>query len=261
MKIQVISLESAVERRRSIEQQFTKIDTSFEFFDAICPRNSLQHIDGYAEQEFMLNCGRGATDAEIACYASHLALWRRCASGDEPFLILEDDARLDASFVSGLHVASCNIRALGFVRVSLPKLKTSTVIDQMGPFAIHYCRRVPLLALGYALSPRVAKRLAARGGIVEEPIDKFLQRFWRHKEPVFALTPPFVGLSDLATASNIGERHRPRPDASLWLRRAVRKTQNSVLRTLFNARYLARLRTARQPRATAPAATSALRFP
>jgi glycosyl transferase family 25 len=261
MRIQVISLRSAVARRRSIEQQFAKIDTSFEFFDAICPQDALDHIEGYDEQEFILNCGRGATDTEIACYASHLALWRQCASGGEPFLVLEDDAQLDESFLTGLLVTSCIIRTLGFVRVSRPELKTSTVIDQMGPFHIHYCRRAPLLALGYALSPDVAARLAERGGIVEEPVDKFLQRFWRHKEPVFAVTPPFVRLSDLANESDIGERHRTGPDARLWLRRAVRKAQNSVLRTLFNALYLGKLRTARQAQATVPAATNALRVP
>lgn len=261
MRIKVISLKAAEDRRRNIEQQFRRVDTQFDFFTAVSPRTAAVHVDGYDEHEFIANCGRAATDSEIACYASHLALWRACAAGNESFLILEDDAHLDALFVTGMLVTACKVRQLGFIRVSLPHLKSSTLVDRLGPFDIRYCRRAPLLALGYAISPAVARQLVVRGAIVEEPVDKYLQRFWRHEQPVYALNPPVVRLSPLAKHSNIGARQRFKPGARLWVRRAVRKTQNSVLRTLFNVRYLGKLRTARQAQATAPAATSALRAP
>lgn len=260
MKIKVISLESASNRRSNIERQFRRLETRFDFFDAVTPKTSAIHIHGYDEQEFITNCGRVATDAEIACYASHLALWRRCAEENESFLILEDDAHLDELFVTGTLVTALKVRQLGFVRVSLPGLKTSTVVERLGPFEINYCRRSPLLALGYAISPAVAREFVARGSIVEEPVDKFLQRFWRHEQPVYAVTPSIVRLSSLADESHIGERYRPRPCARLWLRRAVRKAQNSIWRTLYNARHLGKIRTARRSQARAPEAASALRF-
>ena len=259
MRIKVISLESATERRHSIRRQFQRLDMQFDFFDAVTPGTSAIHIHGYDEHEFITNCGRAATDAEIACYASHLALWRRCAEEDESFLILEDDAHLDEAFATGALVTAFKVRELGFVRVSLPRLKTSTVVEQLGPFDIHYCRRSPLLALGYAISPAVAQQFAARGSVVEEPVDKFMQRFWHHEQPVYAVTPPFVRLSTLTHESDIGDRHRPAPGARLWLRRATRKAQNSILRMNYNARYLGKLKIARRPRATVPAAASALR--
>ncbi len=258
MKIKVISLESATDRRRNIERQFRRMGTKFDFFDAVTPETSAIHIHGYNEQEFVMNCGRVATDAEIACYASHLALWRQCIDENESFLILEDDAHLDDLFATGALVTAFKVRELGLVRVSLPGVKTSTVIERLGPFEIHYCRRSPLLALGYAISPTVAQRFVARGSNVEEPVDKFMQRFWRHKQPIYALTPPFVRLSSLADESDIGERHRPAPGTRLWLRRAVRKAQNSILRARYNASYFGKLRTARRPQATAPAAASAV---
>ena len=87
MKIKVISLEGAEKRRRNIKKQFGRLDTPFDFFDAVTPERSATHIHGYDEHEFMANCGRAATDAEIACYASHLALWRQCAEENESFLI------------------------------------------------------------------------------------------------------------------------------------------------------------------------------
>ena len=240
MKIKVISLASSAHRRTSIRRQFERLETPFEFFDAIEPGEALEHVHAYNENEFLLNCGRGATDSEIACYASHLALWRKCADEGEPYLILEDDAHLDESFLAGLLVAASRIRKLGLIRVSLPIVDTSVTLDRLGPFDIQYCRRVPLLALGYGLSPEAAARLATAAPNVEEPVDKFIQRFWRHGQPVFAVMPPFVHLATLANESDIGHRTRLSYGLATWLQRAARKVQNSISRTLYNFSFLNR---------------------
>lgn len=234
MKIKVISLSTSVCRRDSIRQQLHKMDAPFEFSDATTPEDSLQHIHHYDEHEFLLNCGRSATAGEIACYASHLALWEQCAEGENPYLILEDDAALDQSFLAGLLVVASQIRKRGLIRVSLPDVDDSVTIDDLGRFKIRYCRRVPLLALGYALSPEAASRLAHTGKTVEEPVDKYMQRFWRHQQPVYAMTPAIVRLADVATESDIGERRRPHYGLSTWLQRAGRKIENSVARARFN---------------------------
>lgn len=238
MRIKVISLSTSTDRRNSIRNQFQQLQTPFEFFDAVTPKDALKHVHHYNDNEFFLNSGRSATEAEIACYASHLALWRQCAKQNQPYLILEDDALLDESFPTGLLVAASQIRKLGFIRVSLPDVSTALAIDHLGPFKIQYCRRVPLLALGYAVSPQAAARLAAAAATVEEPVDKFMQRFWRHRQPVFAVTPPFIHLTPLADESDIGARARTRYGLSTWMLRAARKTQNSFLRTVYNFSFV-----------------------
>jgi len=243
MKIKVISLRDSRDRRRDIKRQFKQIDMPFEFFDAITPADAHRHVDRYDQHEFFRNCGRYATPPEIACYASHLALWRDCADGQSPYLILEDDARLEDPFAAGLLVAACQIDRLGFIRISLPRLKNSTPIDRLGPFEVRYCRSVPLLALGYVLSPAGALKLLDAGATVNEPVDKFMQRFWRHKQPVFAITPPVVTLGALAAESDIGVRTRHAYGVLTWLRRAMRKMQNTAGRTAFNLGYAAELRT------------------
>lgn len=237
MRIKVISLSSSTRRRASIEAQLLKFDAPFEFSDAITPQESLRHIHHYDEREFLLNCGRVASAGEIACYASHLALWEQCADGDDPYLILEDDAELDQTFLAGLLVVASQIRKRGLIRVSLPDVSDSVTIDDLGRFRIQYCRRVPLLALGYALSPAAAARLAAAGRTVEEPVDKYMQRFWRHGQPVYALCPALVRHAPVAAVSEIGERRRPAYGVATWLRRAARKVENSVARTRFNLAY------------------------
>lgn len=238
MKIKVISLRNSARRRDSIRRQFEKLETPFEFFDAITPGDARHHVRGYDRREFFRNCGRYATETEIACYASHLVLWRRCADEGLPYLILEDDARLDSTFQAGFLAATSQIRKLGFIRVSLPRIKTPLLIGHLGPFDIQYCRRAPLLALGYAIAPLSAKRLAHAAAIVEEPVDKFVQRFWHHGQPIFALTPPFVSLADVADESDIGTRSRSQFGARVWLVRAPRKIRNSILRTAYNVRFV-----------------------
>ncbi len=240
MKIKVISLKSSSERRNNISRQFDQLDTPFDFFNAVTPLEASEHVDNYDRREFLRNCGRYATATEIACYASHRALWRQCAAADTPFLILEDDAQLDDSFLTGLLVAASQINKLGLIRVSLPRLTSSLPVDHLGPFDVRYCQRVPLLALGYAMSPLAAARLADAAATVEEPVDKFMQRFWRHGQPVFAITPPFVTLASVASESDIGERTCQRPGLSVWMQRAFRKMQNSVLRTVYNFNFVQR---------------------
>ena len=237
MKIKVISLSSSNRRRESIRKQLDAQGAPFEFSDAITAEDALHHIHHYDEHEFLLNCGRAATATEIACYASHLALWQHCGDGRDPYLILEDDAELDASFMAGLLVVASQIQRRGLIRVSIPAVDDSLRIDDFGRFDIRYCRRAPLLALGYAVSPTAAARLASGGKIVEEPLDKYLQRFWRHGQPVYAIYPPIVRHAPVAAESDIGVRHRPDYGFSTWVRRAARKVENTIARKRFNLTY------------------------
>jgi len=237
MKIKVISLLDSRHRRASITRQFAASVIEYEFFDALTPGSAPLHIDGYDESEFVLNCGRGATDGEIACYASHLALWRQCAASSQPFLILEDDARLTRSFATGLHVLMQRINDLGLIRAALPLPKQTTMIDCKSEFAIHYCRRVPLQALGYAISPAAAARLVTAGATIEEPVDKFIQRFWRHGQRVYSILPAIVEHSLLAEESDIGHRVRDRYDLITRIRRLARKSANSLARAHSNRMF------------------------
>lgn len=236
MKIVVISLKGSERRRANIQKQLGEARIAFEFFDAVSGHDALDHIHHYDDAEFIRNCGRSATANEIGCYASHLAVWARCAGGDEPFLVLEDDARLDPGFVHGFGLIRRRIGHLGLVRLSGPYPDWSNSLEVSGPFDIRRCQRVPLLALAYALTPEAAARLVTAGCIVDEPVDKFMQRFWRHKQDVAALHPPIVHASTLECESEIGQRIRPRYTLQMWLTRLQRKCSNSILREVYNLR-------------------------
>ncbi len=245
MKIVVISLKGSERRRANIRKQLSDTGLPFEFFDAVSGHDALDHVHHYDDDEFIRNCGRSATANEIGCYASHLAVWAQCAKGTEPFLILEDDARLDPAFVHGFGVVERRVARFELVRVCGPYPGRSSRLERSGPFELRRCQRVPLLALAYALTPSAAARLVTAGSIVDEPVDKFMQRFWRHKQQVVALHPPITHASTLECESDIGHRVRPDYTVGLWLTRLGRKCRNSLQREVCNCRLMLRDRLVR----------------
>ena len=238
MKIVVISLKNSLRRRDSIRRQFAAASVPFEFFDAVDGASAHAHVHHFDGREFFLNTGRAATANEIACYASHLAVWRDCADAEEPFVILEDDARLGLSFVEALQAVETSIDRFGFVRLSNPASRSFLRVDSAGGFDVRYCRTVPLMALGYAIAPRAARRMADAAAIVEEPIDKFVQRFWRHKQAVFALHPSVVFQHPVGDVSDVGTRLKPPTSIANWAQRSRRKAGNALCRFRFNATFI-----------------------
>jgi len=234
MKIKVISLSSSNRHRKNVRRHLARLGASFELCDAIAARDALRHIHHYDEREFLLNCGQPATEGEISCYASHLALWQQCALGDDPYLILEDDAELDESFLAGLLVVASQIQEHGLICVSPPIVDDSLAIEDLGQFKIRYCRRASRLTLGYAVSSKAAAALVGAGKIVEEPVDRYMQRSWRHGQAVYAMSPPLVHLAPTAKKSPIGAHSRGKLGFSISFKKAVRSCQNAIARARFN---------------------------
>jgi glycosyl transferase family 25 len=237
MKIKLISLSSSRVRRDEIGEQLRKVGAPFEFSEAITPENALRDVHHYDEKEFVLNCGRVATGQEISRYASHLALWKRCAEGTDPYLILEDDAELDELFVEGLMAVASQISRYGLIRVSLPETLRSRIIADSGDFKIEYCRHAEALSIGYAVSPEAAAGLASAGAVIEESVDQYVRRFWRHGQPVYAMHQAIVSHSPVATSHRINRRMRHPLGLVTWLRRAARRADNAIARARFNLLY------------------------
>lgn len=88
MQIQVISLATAIERRKHIQNEFEKQKISFDFFDALTPNLALPLAEKMA---LNLHCDRIAK-GELACFMSHVSLWKKMVDENIPYLaIFEDD--------------------------------------------------------------------------------------------------------------------------------------------------------------------------
>ena len=84
LNIYIISLKDS-QRRKFQTKQFDELGLDFRFFDAI---ESCQVHEKHNHNDWE----RPLKISEVACYKSHLELWKRTISNQECSLILEDDA-------------------------------------------------------------------------------------------------------------------------------------------------------------------------
>ena len=90
MKVLVISLSSAQDRREFQAQQLSRYNLDYEFLDAL----STEDIDSNTYQKHYQDWQRPMKPTEVACYYSHQSAWNIVLKTQKPALILEDDALL-----------------------------------------------------------------------------------------------------------------------------------------------------------------------
>lgn len=191
----VISLTSALERRKNIEIEFGKQNVSFTFFDAITP-----DLIETKCREFGLDFSKSPlTKVEMACSLSHIALWHKMLAENLEYLcIFEDDIHLgeNASFY--------------FNNSYIPKtthiLKFEKCLDKVGfdkqPIAevagrtVHRLRSKHCNAAGYLITKQGAAYLLEqfKQNAFWEPFDCLMFNTFLRKRDyyVFQLSPAVV---------------------------------------------------------------------
>ncbi len=245
MKIFVISLTSSHARRDSAAVQLRRFSLEFEFFPAISGKSALENcFDGYDEERFLRNTGRTACAGEIGCYASHLAVWRRCIEMDEPVVIMEDDFRLLEEFPESLRQLGRNIDRYGYIRLQTESRARKHREKKCGKFVLWRYTKVPHGAMCYGISPSVAAAFVEQSNILTAPIDVQVKKFWDHGQPMYGLTPYVVTESDLSWNTSIKGRQKQKKPLRMQLLRMVTKCDWYCRRLHFNLsqRYLSRSR-------------------
>jgi len=87
MKIIVLSLKSADERRRYISSELKKYGLDFSFFDALSPDD--------IDKDLFIDKPDMFSREAVATFESHKKIIESVKDYDEPVLILEDDAKID----------------------------------------------------------------------------------------------------------------------------------------------------------------------
>ena len=209
MDIYVISLIDAHERRAAITKQLDKLGLAFEFFDACTGADGYQpFFDGYNAATYQIHSRRDALPGEIGCYASHLSLWQRCAQTGKPIVIIEDDAILTEQLPAALQATEKIITTCGFIRLEANKQSSRRPrrympIGKVDEFEVSYIARVALCMTGYVVSPAAAEQLAKHSKVLLAPVDRYLQRPWSHRQPLYLLSPPVVLRQQGVFASSI----------------------------------------------------------
>lgn len=102
MKTFVISMRSAVDRCKFMQEQLSALGMDFEIFPAVDGRRlSQEELTTCCDFKWMRRyCGRVLTPGEIGCALSHIGIYRKIVDEQLPYaLILEDDAWLTPSLI------------------------------------------------------------------------------------------------------------------------------------------------------------------
>jgi len=90
MKIFIINLPSAIERRQFQQKQLSKLGLDYEIIKA----TSIHDITNETYAKHYQDWQRPLRNTEVACYFSHRSIWEKIIENNMPALILEDDAFL-----------------------------------------------------------------------------------------------------------------------------------------------------------------------
>ena len=240
MKIIIINMASAVERRQHLEEKLSALGANFEFFPAVTPADEPEKLfRGTSRWICRLETGRPVLEPrELACYASHLGVWNRCIELNEPVILLEDDVQPAACFAQHIPAIDNVIDKYGFIRLEArediwnyyrnreqqkPAPVDAETIDGL---TIEHPTFMHLRTSAYALTPAAASRLVYHSRTAKCPVDNFVRRTWTHRQPMFMTNPPLFELTEQAEDSQIGGREIERKKGFFLTRQFYRRSKH-----------------------------------
>ena len=234
MKLYVISLPDAEERRKRATIQLADAGIPFEFFDAMRGEQAIaeRHFERCDDVDWLLNTGREVTPAEIGCFASHRSMWQMCVELGEPIMIMEDDFQLLPGFADAVNKVARNVDEFGFIRLQDETRARRERVSEQGRYTLWRYTKAPHSSMCNAIAPEVAQRFVDMTRVAREPVDVFLKKFWEHGQPIYGLTPYTVTESSLSRKTCIPDREKARKCLKVRSTRFLRKCSWEVHRIL-----------------------------
>lgn len=188
MKIFIINLERAIERKAHIQRQFEKLDSQkfqVEFFKAIdCLKDEHLAFSQYSQFKSLLYRGKELSNGERACFASHYSLWQKCVELGEPIIILEDDVELFSGFCE--EVVRVSPSKYVYVRLSY-LFEKGKMFSLSNGFSLSFSDIRG--AQGYYLTPRGALAFIESAKSWYCPVDDYMDMFFIHRVPNVCIEP------------------------------------------------------------------------
>jgi glycosyl transferase, family 25 len=225
VKIFVISLPDAVERRERVARQLGELGLAFEFFDAMRGEQVMaeRYFERCDEAEWLLNTGHPMSLGEVGCFASHRSMWQKCIELDEPLMIMEDDFQLLPGFAGAVEKVAENISDRGFIRLQTETRARKQRVAVLGDYTLWRYTKVPHSCMCNSMTPAVARNLVEQTRAIYEPVDVFIKKFWVHGQPIYGLTPYSVTESALSQQTYILHREKVPKGLGRSTRRFLRK--------------------------------------
>jgi len=228
MQTFVINLETAHLRRQHISTLLSDAGIAFEIFHAVTPADNPQRFfTGLNHRTLWLEALRTSISAsEVACYASHILLWKKCKDLNEPVVILEDDVEPTGDITEAYAALEELTRTYGFIRLDPPWLRPNyfrggsmtdpctVVAARARSLCLIHPTYISLGSAAYAVSPTAARHLlkASLNRRLCCPLDNFFRRTWQHQQPMFYLEPASFRIDITIHESQISNRQISRSD-------------------------------------------------
>ncbi len=226
--IHVINLDRSVARRDAIEEEMQRLGFPFRRFSAIdgaeLDRTRVKELPVQPEHAIIK---KPLTRAEIACYLSHIAVWKEIAQGDHPAAFVFED---DATFEKDAAVVLQEIarRTPDWDILKLYSDKTKNLFDREFLGCGYYygvARILPMSTIGYAITKPAAAYMAERASRFSLPVDMDMKQWWNHEACVKIVQPPICQPSEALQTSSEINQDRERLWAGGDIRRFIRNTR------------------------------------
>ena len=207
MKIIVISLIDANQRRAQIQAQLSAHNLPFTWLDAVDGRKwSDDELSQFIDKKALYkNLSHKPIAGSVGCHLSHMKAYETLlASDDEAMLILEDDAIIDAElphYISALAetMSSIDILFLCDRRENRPAIEIGKIGKHKKQVSICVKRFSNIGTTGYIINRRAARYLLDNHKDFGIEIDCLLNRWWHHGLAVATIKPDLVKDEDAVT--------------------------------------------------------------
>lgn len=222
LKIVVISLKRATDRRIAVEKQFSGMNLEWEFLDATEGYQYQPSAKEYDAKKVQKLQGYQITPAEIGCFVSHRRAWEMCLSEQRPTLIFEDDFVLLPKFYEAIQLIMTTNTPWEALRIQGLQDTNHNVIEHIGSFEIVQNIDDPIGLAAYFLRPAGAEKLIANGQEIYEPVDHYFEHINKNSLVIHAIRPYIVEVS--LAPSTIDDRPDRKP------LKGLKKTIRSIAR-------------------------------
>ena len=194
MKIVVISLERAVERRRQIVSNLRALGLDFELREAVDGRNIPPEYEALIDRAGSRRDGRPIRMGSIANWLSQRqAFLDMVEDGPEIMAVLEDDVDFSPEFPAVLDALENTNERFGIVflhhgpkRPFVPHMELDT------GHRLGWIRWSHFGSQGYVITRNAARRFLEMNPLVRTGIDRALARYWHHGLTIYCLRPAVV---------------------------------------------------------------------
>ena len=196
MRVVLISLERATERRRRMAEEFARVGLDYEIWPAKDARTLTDEDRAFVDRAARERLGLHAVpDGSLACTLSERAAMHHLVrNGPEMMAVFEDDARFDAELPAVLQALEGRRNEFDIVKLQRRNLRRPFIPTISLPTG-HRLGRVRFSDFGsegYVITRDAARHLIERIPRMIRDLDHELSYFWENGLNVLYLDPPVV---------------------------------------------------------------------